>query len=218
MESIPSSFSVIYGLLILLPGFITLFVERLLSYQRQDIGAIFIAKALVYSFINYSLFSVTGLSLISWTIRVTSAQTKEITINPMLFAPLIMLVISVTIGLLIGLLKTKDWHMRFARGIGLTRRTSRTSIWLDIFHDKYSRKKEKEHPRDGSGAYVSVFLKDGRQLYGWPEYFSDDFHDGPILFLTKAAWISEEGNETKIPYPGILLNGSQVKFIQFYMA
>ena len=220
MESIPSSFSAIYALLILLPGFITLFVETSISYQQQGSGTLFVAKALVYSFINYSLFSITGLSLISWTIKDISDQIRQISINPIWFDAIVMLLISVVIGLIIGLFKNKDWHMRFARRIGLTRRTSRTSIWLDIFHDKYSKKKERElkNRENIYGAYVTVFLKDGRQIFGWPEYFSNEYNEGPVLFLTDAVWISDDGNEVEIPYPGILINGSQVEIIQFYKA
>jgi len=220
MEPIPTSFSAIYVLLILLPGFVTLFVETSISYQRQTSGTFFIAKALVYSFINYSLFSITGFSLISWTISDISHQARRIIINPIWFDAFVMLFISVVTGLGIGLFKNKDLHMRFARRLGLTRRTSRASIWLDIFHDKYSKKNEREikNRENIYGAYVIVFLKDGRRVYGWPEYFSDDYNDGPVLFLTNAAWISDDGNEVEIPYPGILINGSQIELIQFYMA
>lgn len=218
MESIPNSFSAVYALLLLLPGFITLFVERTISYQPGETGGVFVAKALVYSFVNYTLFSITGLTLISWTITEVSTQAKRIAISPTGLNTLILLVISIVIGLCIGLFKTKDWHMKFARKVGLTRRTSRASIWLDIFHDKYRKKNDNDGTKETEGPYVSVFLKDGRRIYGWPEYFSDEYNDGPVLFLTDAAWISDDENEIEIPYPGILINGSQIEYIQFYMA
>jgi hypothetical protein len=81
---------------------------------------------------------------------------------------------------------------------------------LDIFQDKYS---------EGIGPYVIVFLKDGRRIYGWPEYYANEWSNGPILFLSKAGWLYSDGGQEKeieIPDPGILICGSQIMHIQFY--
>jgi hypothetical protein len=92
----------------------------------------------------------------------------------------------------------------------LTNKTSRDSLWLDIFNDKYRIQNE------GHGAYVKVYLKDGKILYGWPEYFSDQFIDGPVLFLSKACWLGEDGEPLiEIPNPGIMIMGSQIENIEF---
>ena len=217
MGAIPGSLATLYALLILLPGFITTIVERTISYRREDISVVFVAKALVYSFINYSFFSLTSLQLISWTATDLPDGTQRIFIDQRWISMFVLLGISVALGLLIGLIKNKDWHMKAARKTGITRRTSRSSIWLDIFYEKYSKKDKKQEIPEGYGPYVMVFLKDGRRIYGWPEYFSEEYSDGPVLFITDAVWISVRNRKVEIPYPGILINGSQMDFVQFYM-
>ncbi|MBM4306305.1 MAG: hypothetical protein FJ123_06155 [Deltaproteobacteria bacterium] len=192
MESIPSSFDSFRIFFLLLPGFVSLLVERSMLFQPKDTALFSTIKALVYSFLNYTIFSFTGL-------QVTSR-----------WAAIAMLVIAIITGLLIGYSKSKDWHMELARKFGLTRTTARPSVWLDIFQDKYS---------EGTGPYVIVFLKDGRRIYGWPEYYANEYSNGPILFLTKAGWLYNDGvqeKEIQIPDPGILINGSQIIHIQFY--
>ncbi len=192
MESIPSSFDSFRIFFLLLPGFVSLLVERAILFQPKETALFSTIKALVYSFLNYTIFSFTGLLVASpW-------------------AAIAILVIAVITGLLIGYCKSKDWHMELARKFGLTRTTARPSVWLDIFQDKYS---------GGTGPYVIVFLKDGRRIYGWPEYYANEYSNGPILFLTKAEWLYNDGEQEKeiqIPDPGILINGSQIIHIQFY--
>jgi hypothetical protein len=51
MSEIPGSFEALYILLILLPGFLTLLIEKGLAFQREDSGLMTVIKALIYSFI-----------------------------------------------------------------------------------------------------------------------------------------------------------------------
>ena len=192
MNSIPESFEALYIFLILLPGFLTLMIERTLSYQIADSHVFTLTKSLVYSFVNYSVFLMTQETLVYWTIIENSDEPKQLILNsnPRGFA--ILLFVSILLGSLIGLFKNKDWHMKFARFIHLTKRTSRDSIWLDLFHDKFQVKKKTKELKEKTGAYVTVILKDGRNIFGWPEYFADSFNDGPVLFVTDAKWISED--------------------------
>lgn len=216
MESLPTSLSAIYSLIILIPGFVTLFVERTISYRRNETGIIVVAKALVYSFLNYVIFSLTSLTLMTFKSGPVSAQHNQIEYSTDKWGLLVILTISILNGIIFGLFINKDWHMRFARYIKLTRRTSRESIWLDLFHDKYIMK-SKEKDTEEAGAYLVVYLKDGRRLYGWPEYSADEFSEGPVVFLTEAAWLTEENDvDGEIPYPGILITGNQIEYIQLY--
>ena len=192
MESIPSSFDSFRIFFLLLPGFASLLVERAILFQPKETALFSTIKALVYSFLNYTIFSFTG-------IAVTSR-----------WAAITIFLIAVITGLLIGYCKSKDLHMQLARKFGLTRKTARPSVWLDIFQDKYS---------DGTGPYIVVFLKDERRIYGWPEYYANEYSNGPILFLTRASWLYNDGGQEKeieIPDPGILICGSQIIHIQFY--
>ncbi|MBC8205056.1 MAG: hypothetical protein H8E87_06065 [FCB group bacterium] len=93
---------------------------------------------------------------------------------------------------------------------------ARGSLWLDVFHEKYSLSKDFKEREDIVGAYLVVEMNDGRRVYGWPEYFSDEFKEGPVLFLTRARWLLEDNEKLDIPYPGIMIMGSEIKSIQFY--
>jgi hypothetical protein len=193
MNFAPISSDSLRILFLLLPGFVTLLVERSMFFQLKEPMLFSTIKALVYSFLNYAIFSLTGIPV--------SSRWAAITI----------LIIAAIAGVVIGMCKWKDWHMKLVRKVGLTGRTAGPSIWQDVFHSKYS---------DSTGAYVIVFLKDGNRIYGWPEYYSDEYNNGPVLFLSKAGWLFNEAGQDKeveIPNPGILLNGSQIKHIHFYM-
>jgi hypothetical protein len=217
MSDLPSSTTAIQILLILLPGFFVLRIEQALSFKTVESNLDKITHALFYSFFAYVLNSLFNRPLVSWTVKAIDAKTQNITINAE-SGVMGLFLISVALGCIVGFLKTHDYHMRFARKIKITRRTSRPSIWQDVFHDKYQqKKKDPKEEEEAKGPYVMVHLTDGRMIYGWPEYFSDDYREGPVVFVTDAQWISEDGKAKEIPYPGIMVNSSEIRFVQFYL-
>lgn len=231
MNEIPSSLSTFYILIVLLPGFVTLFVERSLAYQRQDQGVVIIAKALLYAFVNYTVFSLSGRPLATFSVTTAEKGIQNLSITPDWKGALGLFACSVLLGIVVGFLRTSDLHMIVARAIKLTKRSARNSIWLDIFHDKYRRKSRLvelfnrclmklnlKKQKKTYGSHVIVYLKDGRSIYGWPEYYADDFTGGPTIFLTSAEWLQDDRTKNiEIPYPGILIMGSNIDYIQFYM-
>ena len=100
-----------------------------------------------------------------------------------------------------------DWHMGALRGLRITRRTSRTSVWHDTFAVEGDR-------------FVVVHLNDGRRLTGYPKWYSTDPSDG-FLFLDEPAWIVEAENDSTrdvLIAPGLhgtLLNREKIHFIEF---
>lgn len=217
----PLTYETIYVLLLLLPGFVSLAVENALVFQINRSNFDKIASALLYSFINYVFLSFFKSPLFVISTSQTQDGKTNYSIGSDWKLVLILLIFAVVLGCSVGYLKTNDILMEIARRLNLTKRSARNSIWLDIFHDKYSKKKErkKKEKEEPFGAYITAFLKDDRIVYGWPEYFSDSYSDGPVLFLTKAKWIlkNEENEEyLEIPYPGILLNASEIKYLQFF--
>jgi hypothetical protein len=75
----------------------------------------------------------------------------------------------------------------------LTERTTRNSIWNDIFESEAD-----------SEQVVQVELEDGRSVLGVLFYYSDLAEDS-ALYLTQAAWVGVEGEQVPIPGQGILL-------------
>lgn len=226
MSGIPTSLSTFFIFVVLLPGFITLLVERTLVQHRQSHGVMLIANALVYAFINYSLYALFRLQLPSITTKMSDNGITEFAVNAHWPHVLIILAFSVVLGIIIGLFKTNDWHMKFARGIRLTKRSSRVSIWNDVFQDYTGRIRNPEKTKGASkkkkldkwinGAWVRVRLKSGDQILGWPRHFADDFENGPALFLTHARWewASDNKERAKIPDPGIFIMGPEISYIE----
>jgi len=99
-----------------------------------------------------------------------------------------LLAIAVALPTLLSLVVNNDWHMALARKARLTEKTSRSTIWLDVFYD--------------IDDYIILNLSGKRPIAGWPEYFSHDPRE-PYIFLTDANWI--ENNEYGETFPGILI-------------
>jgi hypothetical protein len=162
--------------------------------------------------VNYTTFSFFNVDLVSWgTTKVANAD-MIMRITPNGSGMALLLLISVITGLVVGVFKVHDWHMKFFRRIGLTKRSSRASMWWDVFQDKHGDKEK-------AGAYVTVTLKNGSCITGWPENFSDEFCEGPTLFLTNASWISgnKEGELKEVPLTGgMMLCGCQIEDILFH--
>jgi hypothetical protein len=200
MESI--SLTTVYILLLLLPGFVSSLIARSLSFKPDMTQFDKLISAFVYTFFIHIIYVLVSGSFTPWTIQLQNGEIHVQVVSRVGVA--FFLAVAVLMGCLAGLLKNKDWHMGLARALQLTSRTSRQSLWTDVFLDK-------------KGATVSVLLKDGRSVYGWPEYFADSFHDGPVVFLKEASWRTEGGDPVRIPDPGILIKGDEIHSIQFYI-
>lgn len=209
MDSAPASMAAAAGLLVLLPGFVTLLVERALAYQAEPSAHMLVARALVYSLLDYTLFSLSGLPLLAWHMKASAEDGEAALLLPAAGGSFLLVGVAVALGMVVGVCKAHDLHMRAARCLRLTKRTSREGLWLDILEDKCGQ-------RGVKGTYVVVTLKDGQRVEGWPECYSDEYSDGPVLFLTQAQWLDENGAGRRIPDPGILLTGSQIELMEFY--
>ncbi|MFH0764947.1 MAG: DUF6338 family protein [Calditrichota bacterium] len=196
------SLTTVYIVLLLLPGFVSSLIARALAYRPDTTQFDKLISAFVYTFLIHSVYAVIFKSFTPWTIQIQN-QAIDVTINNRI-GLIIFFCIAIALGCLSGLLKNKDWHMKLARWLRITNRTSRQSLWMDVFLDK-------------KNAWVSVHLQDGRSVIGWAEYFSDSYSSGPVVFLKNAQWQIEDGKYKDIPDPGILLNGEEIHSIQFYI-
>ena len=199
------SIEILKALVVLLPGFVTVGVVRSLSVEEAKNDLDKVIRALAYSFLDYCL-----LSLVKLLVAVVGGQGGA-GLHTAYAVPssasdlLLLFCLSVLLGCLVGWYRQLDGH-RVLRRLGLTSRTARLSIWHDVFADKRN-------------CDIAVVFKDGRQLFGWPEYYSDDSTEG-CLFLTQARWYyrSEQGDlvDEAVSEPGILIRCAQdIDFIQF---
>jgi hypothetical protein len=197
----------IKAIVVLLPGFVCIGVIRSLVVEENRTDVQNVIRALVYSFLIYCLYPFVA------RLGFLHINGNGLDFNLDSLPPHDPIGIAVVFGLsaLLGLLVAAycqwDGH-KMLRWLKLTSRTARKNIWHDVFVDKQR-------------CYVAVCFKDGRQIFGWPEYYSDDSDEG-MIFLTRACWYYDsEGEriEVKIPEPGILIRcPEEIAFIQFVSA
>jgi hypothetical protein len=190
---VPQGLQTLVALLILLPGFVSARIARSLSAQAQQSELERVIEALIFSFFNYVVYvAAFGTSLpIEW---VPSFQVHR-------WRVVFLALLACALGLLWGAVRSKDLFLRLLRLCGLTERTSRESVWNDVFVNL-----------DGS---IQVGLKDGRNLVGWIGRYSDSGTDRSI-FLEKAYWVQEDGSRVEIDGKGILLTDkAEIEYVMF---
>lgn len=194
------SFQALEIFIFILPGFITLFLVSHLVSTTQKTELDKVITALFYSFIIYTLFSFTNLKPIYATITpYEKGQQFSFNFDGKAFS--IILIISIGLGIFASYVYTYDLHMKFFRFLKVTKRTSRDSVWNDVFSDKKS--------------YVIVNFIDSQRAIGWPEYYSDSSGQEHV-FLTQASWIDENNDPIPIKGPGLLLPlGAKIESIEF---
>ena len=191
MESIPHQFDALGILLVLLPGFLCARIVQALCVRPKQTEADKIIEALLYSFVVYVLFAcIFGRSMPVAVNIADIGGVKHYSLDLQL-KPLGELIgLATLLGLLIGIVNTNDLSGILFRAMRATQRTTRSSVWSDVFHER-------------SGV-VLVELGDGRRVMGWVGHYSDD-PDESSLYLRSAAWIDEEGKNVPIRGDGILI-------------
>lgn len=161
-----------------------------------------VIEAVLYSFVVYALFVLlTGAEIpVSLTIQtLNSGQRYALQTEP---KKLILLIfIPIALALLIGWDTTNDFSGRLFRTLRLTQRTTRSSVWSDVFHEVHG--------------VAQIELEDGRSVMGWISYYSDEPEDTSV-FMEKAAWITSDHQLVHINGPGILITRNLgIKHIMF---
>jgi hypothetical protein len=155
-----------------------------------------IIEALIFSLFIYTIYS-----SISGRSPITLIQSQDsITYSYEAWSFLWLSLISIGLPALLSLFITNDWHMEVARRARMTRKTARESVWIDVFSDI------KKH--------VIINFENGRRIYGWPMYYSNE-PENPCIFLSRPAWIEENGF-VDLKVEGILITPEQkIESIEF---
>ena len=174
--------------LILLPGFAAAYLVQALTVRAKQTDLEKVIEAFLFSFIIYATYYLCHPKQNS--LIVLNAGEKS---SSLLHQGNLVSLLAITIGYATALILfvNKD-GTTFLRRIGLTERTSRSSIWNDVFQG------------DQQGSIVQVELADGRSLQGIVRFYSDTADEASI-FLSNARWIGEGQEIVPIPGPGILL-------------
>ena len=183
--------------LLLMPGLLSSAVLNAIVVRQTKDRVGNIIEALVFSFVIYAILTPFGCSPVD--LEVTSNGTYRPIVTPELL--LYAMGLAVGLALLLGFLITNDYHMKLLRKMTVTASTARINTWLDIFIDQRR--------------YVVVTFADGRRLFGWPEYYSNDTTEG-LLYVSDPAWIGEDDEYTDLDVHGMLLtNKDRIESIVF---
>jgi hypothetical protein len=95
-----------------------------------------------------------------------------------------------------------NWlHLALQRR-GLTASSARPNPWYEAFYSNLNRQ------------VLVLNLKDGRRVYGWPQYWPNTPNGGHI-FLTDAEWYYPEHPPAEKPKFHILIDVADVAWIEF---
>jgi hypothetical protein len=190
---VPQGLQTLVALLLLLPGFLSARIASSLSSQGQRSDLERVIEALIFSFITYVFY----LALFGTSLPIDWAPSFQVHRWRIVFLALL----ACALGLIWGVVRSKDLALRPLRAMRMTERTSREFIWNDVFSNL-----------EGS---AQVGLKDGRNLVGWIGRYSDSGGERS-LFLESASWVQEDGSLVKISGKGILLTDkAEIEYVMF---
>jgi hypothetical protein len=199
----PQGLQALLALLVLLPGFVSARLVRMMSARSQQTELERVTEALIFSFfISVVYIALFGVSLpLEWSSTISAVGVQHFAVVVHRWRVVALGVLSILLGFGWGVVKGRDLLLRLLRYVKLTERTSRESVWNDVFLSL--------------GGSVQIELADGRMLVGWLARYSDT-GDERSLFLEQASWIDEDGKTIPIPGSGILLTEkSEIHFVMF---
>jgi hypothetical protein len=123
-------------LLVLLPGFVTARIVQGLCVRPAQTELDKFVEALLYSFLVYVSYSFWRSQLPVYPIVQEHSDGSRIITPAVSPAGLLLLLgIGVLLGLIVSTSITNDLHGRLFRKVRATQRTTRSSIWSDVFHE-----------------------------------------------------------------------------------
>lgn len=180
--------------LLLIPGFLASVVLDAVVVRKKKELPSRIIEALVLSFVIYvcsTLFLRRDVQTLTFSSAGIEYSGTDLAVT---------LAFALLVPLFVGSSVTNDWHMGLLRFLGVTDRTSRDAVWLDVFTSQKS--------------YVIVNFTDGKRLWGWPQYYSDDAEQG-CLYLHDPAWVQEDGTYLDLERGIFIVKPEIIETIEF---
>ncbi len=163
----------------------------MMSARSQQTELERIIEALIFSFFIYIFYlSIWGANLpLEWRPQSTTGSAAYVvSVSKQKLVSLV--VIAVILGFSYGYVKGNDLLLRLLRYLKLSQRSSRESVWVDVFLNH--------------GGFVQVGLADGRNVVGWLKQYAE-IGEERTLFLERAYWVSEGSDPVDVPGDGLLL-------------
>jgi hypothetical protein len=197
----PQGVQALLALLILLPGFVSARIARMMSARSQMSELERVTEALIFSFFTYVIYLLLFGPHLPLEWRTDPTASGRYSFEVFRARVFFLGAFSVLLGFGWGYIKGHDLLLKLLRKWKMTERTSRESVWNDAFVSL--------------GGTVQVGLADGTSAIGWLGRYSDTGEER-ALFLERASWIAESGALTPVPGAGLLLTEkSEIKYVMF---
>jgi hypothetical protein len=196
MDDFKSITEIVPILFFLLPGFLTAKMLELLVIAKPKDVFDRVVQAFVFTFVNLVCFT-----FARWCIEkmfnVNFDHVEFFTAKNLLLMAACAAVIAVVCSY-----EMKNEHvLNLLRKVNVTKKTYKSCTWVETF--------------DHAEKFVVVHLKDGRRIYGWPRFYSDDPTERAI-FLEAASWLGDKNELLNTPRISILLDvNSGIQLIEF---
>jgi small nuclear ribonucleoprotein (snRNP)-like protein len=188
----PTSVIALQILLILLPGFAAAYIVQMLALRGQQTDFDKVVESCLYSFIIYAAFTFLGHGRLPFDVVPARPPATEATVFWHVKSVTGLVLTTLVVALLAAIYINHDGN-RIFRGLKLTERTARRSIWNDIFQGEASLNQP-----------VQIELEGNRSLMGVLTYYSDAAEDCS-LFVEQAQWVGADGKIEVVPGVGVLL-------------
>lgn len=188
----PTTLLALQVLMILLPGFAAAYIVQMFAVRGAQTDFDKVIEASLYSVLIYGIFSLITRGELPFDLIAPAGPSAEPSIHwhPLRLLGLFGLMILVSIAAVVYI--NKDGNA-LLRKFGVTTRTTRRSVWNDIF--------EGETKTD---QVVQIELEGNRSLIGVLSYWSDSADDGSI-YVEQAKWVPQTGEPIPVSGPGVLL-------------
>jgi hypothetical protein len=200
---VPGTVAALNVLIFLLPGFISQKMTEWLASNGKSGDTEMIRDALIFSLINYLLYSILafGSHHVTWAL----SPFPPLPVVPLVIkdegmlrmhaqqveAMAVLVMVSVISGSALARALESGWLFASFRKLRLTTKNSQFDVWYDVFSGF-------------RGKWLRVCFKDGHKIIGWPYYFSAD-PDKRELFLADALIEQPNGESGELEGPGILI-------------
>jgi hypothetical protein len=185
----PTSVIALQILLILLPGFAAAYIVQVLALRGSQTDFDKVIEACLYSFLIYSAFVVLTHGVLPFELAPPHPPVTETTViwHPKKLLALAAITLAFSLAGVAYINLDGNWLFRKLK---LTERTTRRSIWNDIFQTEAK-----------TIQVVQVELTDGRSILGLLTYYSDTSEDCSV-YIEQASWVGEDGEQFLFPGPG----------------
>jgi uncharacterized protein DUF6338 len=183
-------------LVFLLPGFVTSGIVSLLAVRKPQEAFGRTVEAVIFTALNLFVFFIAKEVLSHLASQnVTFRHVFAIDGHHFFTAENLTLLglCALGIGLVWSIEANNEFIFRVLRWAKVTSKTTKHSVWLDVFS------------RPDIKPYVTVRLKDGKRLVGYVKHYSDDAADR-VLYLEQASWLTPKNVHLNNPPIEVLLD------------